>query len=262
MLVRRIYRRVASEITELRLRRGLPKVNERITQYSASITLAGDFCPDRCKLGHAISCALYFALYNIHALPNPILELEGMSGVRYREFINRLIGHLPDPRYLEIGSWKGSTVCAALYGNQAKALCIDNWAQYGGPRAEFFSNLSLVQMPTVIESDFRHVDYASVGSFNVMFFDGPHSETDQYDGVRLTQPALDNEHVLIVDDWNWRSVRIGTLRGIRDSSLNILSIIEIRTTLDNSHPTVSGKHSAWHNGTMIAVLQKSKGASI
>ena len=38
---------------------------------------------------------------------------------------------LPEnPKYLEIGSWAGSTVCSAIYGNKVKALCIDNWLKF------------------------------------------------------------------------------------------------------------------------------------
>jgi hypothetical protein len=60
---------------------------------------------------------------------------------------------------------------------------------------------------TVIEKDFRQVDYSSIGKYNVYFFDGPHEEQDQYDAV-IAQPALDLTYILIVDDYNYSKVRL------------------------------------------------------
>jgi hypothetical protein len=199
------------------------------------------------------------ALANIGSLPDFIRLIDGMSGQKYRTFINTLVGSHPDARYLEIGSWAGSTATAALYGNSVKVLCIDDWSQFGGPRATFFANIERVLSPTVdfkfVEKDFRSIDYASLGHFNIYLFDGPHEESDQYDGIMVVRPALDKLFVLIVDDWNWRQVRLGTFRAIRDSGYSISSSIEIRTTQDDSHPPVYGKNSDWHNGYFIVVLK-------
>ena len=40
----------------------------------------------------------------------------------------------------------------------------------------------------------------------------------------------------IVDDWNWKATRIGTLKAIRDLGLLVNAAIEIRTTSDDEHP--------------------------
>ena len=58
----------------------------------------------------------------------------------------------------------------------------------------------------VIEGDFRSVDYASLGKFNVYLFDGPHAEEDQRDGIVCALPALAERFLLVVDDWNWLDV--------------------------------------------------------
>ena len=41
-------------------------------------------------------------------LPSWILTLDGMSGKRYRHFINNLTSMVPKCRYLEIGSWNSA----------------------------------------------------------------------------------------------------------------------------------------------------------
>jgi hypothetical protein len=50
-----------------------------------------------------------------------IIEMEGMSGIKTRHFYNNLLNRT-DARYLEIGTWKGSSVCSAMCGNQAKVV--------------------------------------------------------------------------------------------------------------------------------------------
>lgn len=193
-------------------------------------------------------------------LPAKIRDIEGMSGQKYRSFINNLVSVYPDPHYLEIGSWAGSTATAALHGNSGYALCVDNWSLFGGPRSEFFSNMDMVLSDKIkfqfLEQDYRSLDFASIGRFNIYLFDGPHEEADHYDGIVLAQPALLDPFLLIVDDWNWRSVRLGTFRGLSDAKYRIESSIEIRTTYDNSHAPISGKGSEWHNGYFLAVIRR------
>ncbi len=212
------------------------------------------------SLHQLVTKAFMRALANDSKLPQAIRDIVGMSGQTYRSFINNLIESCPDARYLEIGSWQGSTAAAALYGNAAKCVCIDNWSQFGGPKEAFFGNIAGVRSDKVdfkfIEQDFRKIEYGLIGRFNIYMFDGPHAEVDHYDGIILAQPALDKSHILIVDDWNWTSVRNGTLRALVDAKCSIDSWIEVRTTFDDSHPRVAFQDSHWHNGYFIAVLEK------
>ena len=107
-----------------------------------------------------------------------------------------------------------------------------------------------------MECDFRSVDYGSIGQFNIYLFDGPHEEVDRYDGIVLAQSALTGTFVLIVDDWNFLQVRVGTFRALAESQCQLVCSIGVRTTLDGSHASVTGKQSDWHNGYFIAVVQK------
>lgn len=196
-----------------------------------------------------------------HKLSPEILAMPGMSGRKYRYLINNLVEGMRDPRYLEIGSWAGSTACSALFGNRVSAVCIDNWSEFGGPRDIFLANIETVRTEQTgfrfIESDFRQVDYTAIGSFNIYLFDGPHSEEDQYDGIVIAQPALDDVYVLVVDDWNWEAVRMGTLRAIEDTGTTIICSIDIRTNQFDSHPTSAAfESSEWHNGYLLAVCRK------
>jgi hypothetical protein len=195
-------------------------------------------------------------------LPAYVRDIDGMSGQIYRSFINNLVGDHPDPRYFEIGCWAGSTATAALYGNKAKCLCVDNWSLFGGPKEKFFENIERIRSSNIdfkfLERDFRSIDYSAIGLFNIYMFDGPHATIDQYDGVKLAQPALEETYILIVDDWNWSVVRDGTLQALIDTKSSVQSSIEVRTNFEDSSlaPDYS-KKSDWHNGYFIATVKKS-----
>jgi hypothetical protein len=250
---------IEEEFREWRLRTALKHTGGAVGRLPA-IRTRGEFAAS--QQAGSLKVALDEAIRG-NQLPSIVRDIEGMSGQKYRMLINKFIGALHDARYLEVGSWKGSTAAAALHGNCVRAVCIDNWSQFDGPRETFFANIKQVLSSEiefeVIESDFRSVDYRTIGHFNIFLFDGPHEERDQYDGIMLAQPALDDHLTLIVDDWNWRQVRLGTFRAIVDGRWSVEASIEIRTTRDNTSPKVEGKESDWHNGYFLAVLRKLTG---
>lgn len=192
-------------------------------------------------------------------LPDCILNMEGMSGRKYRRFINAVMGTINNPRYLEIGSYKGSTACAAISGNKIHAVLIDHWQQFGG-KEDFDRNILSVLTDDVslkiIESDYKNVDPSTLGKHNVYLFDGPHDQEDQRCAIVQMQEALDDDFILIVDDWNTQAVRLGTHQALKELTLSVCFSIEIRTTSDDSYPALEMKHSDWHNGYYIACLKK------
>jgi len=236
-----------------------------------SIKLDGNF--DQNSYSKNLKLALFKSLAMDTKISDEIKFMSGMSGRKYRYLINNLVSSINNPRYLEIGSWAGSTVCSALYGNEAKAVCIDNWLKFEteeyvkkvyntkDQKKEFEINTKKIITEKIdfkfIESDFRKVDYNRLGKFNIYCYDALHDEKSQYDGISLVQPALDDIFILIIDDWNWSEVRKGTLEALNNLKIDIISKIEIRTTQDNNMPKFFvGQYSEWHNGYFIAVCEK------
>ncbi len=183
-----------------------------------------------------------------------------MSGRRYWGLINHLVNFTPNAAYLEVGSWKGSTACAAMAGNQVKMQCIDDWSEYGGPKEEFFANTGRWLTPDIefdfLEQDCNETDFGALGPFNIYFFDGPHSMPDTFNGIVNAQDALTPVHTLIMDDWNWPFVRKGTQDALDHLAHDVLATLKIRTTQDGSHPAIACEQSDWHNGYFIAVCRK------
>ena len=102
-------------------------------------------------------------------LTDETLDIEGMSGRKTRHFYNNLCA-ASDVRYLEIGTWKGSTFCAAMYNNNITCLGVDNWSLFGGPKEEFLQNFNKFKgdnNAAFIEKSCWEADTAAIGKFNI-----------------------------------------------------------------------------------------------
>jgi hypothetical protein len=205
-----------------------------------------------------IETAFINAENNISKNTNDIINMEGMSGTKTRHFYNNLL-NTEDSRYLEIGTWKGSSVCSAMCGNKAKVVCIDNWSEFGGPKSEFLVNFEKFKgenQAIFIENDCYKVDVSKLPKFNIYMYDGNHTNESHYKALLHYYNCLDDVFIFIVDDWNWKNVRDGTLNSIEKLKLKILYEKEIRLTWDNSHTPQPQAKDTWWNGIYVAILKK------
>jgi hypothetical protein len=180
-----------------------------------------------------------------------ILSMEGMTGKKTRHFYNNLLNK-EDARYLEIGTWKGSSVCSAMCNNKATVVCIDNWSQFGGPKHEFLVNFNTYKgenNASFIENDCYKVDTSTLPNFNIYMYDGLHKKEDHYNALVHYYPCLDDMFVFVVDDWNWVHVREGTFESFEKLNLSVLYEKEINTEYN-------GVVDTWWNGIYVAILQK------
>jgi hypothetical protein len=205
-----------------------------------------------------VETAFQNAENNISKITNDIINIDGMSGTKTRHFYNNLL-NMEDARYLEIGTWKGSSVCSAMYNNQAKIVCIDNWSEFGGPKSEFLVNFEKFKgenEATFIENDCYKVDVSTLPKFNIYMYDGNHTNESHYKALLHYYNCLDDIFIFIVDDWNWQDVRDGTINSIQKLNLKVLYEKEIRLTWDNSHTPQPQARDTWWNGIYVAILQK------
>lgn len=180
-----------------------------------------------------------------------VLSMDGMTGKKTRHFYNNLL-NIKDARYLEIGTWKGSSVCSAMYGNTAKVVCIDNWSEFGGPKEEFLINFNICRGENdakFIEQDCYKVDISQLPMFNIYMYDGNHTEDSHYKALIHYYDCLDDIFVFIVDDWNVKHIRDGTYDSFKQLNLAILYQREIFTPGNCTYDT-------WWNGIYVAILQK------
>jgi predicted O-methyltransferase YrrM len=192
---------------------------------------------------------------NISKITNDIIEMEGMTGKKTRHFYNNML-NTEDARYLEIGTWKGSSVCSAMCGNKAQVLCIDNWSEFAGPKDDFLYNFEKFKgdnNASFIEKDCYTIDVSLLPKFNIYMYDGNHSVESHYKALSYYYNCLDDIFIFIVDDWNCKEVREGTFNSIKDLNLKVLYEKEIGSTFDNS---VTNLSQEWWNGMYVCILQK------
>lgn len=194
----------------------------------------------------------------ISKITSDIIGMEGMSGTKTRHFYNNLLNR-SDARYLEIGTWKGSSVCSAMCGNKAKVICIDNWSEFGGPKGEFIRNFNRFKGDndaTFLEQDCFKVPVGLLPKFNIYMYDGNHTKDSHYRALVHYYDCLDDTFVFIVDDWNWKDVRDGTIESFKKLNLKVLYEREVRLTYDNSVTPEPQLSQTWWNGIYVAILQK------
>jgi len=203
------------------------------------------------ELKHHVELAFEKAERGESKITDGILNMEGMSGIKTRHFYNNLL-NTHDARYLEIGTWKGSSVCSAMCGNKATVVCIDNWSEFGGPKNEFLTNFYNYKGDNnahFIEQDCYTVDISQLPKFNIYMYDGNHTKNSHYKALVHYYNCLDDIFVFIVDDWNWKDVRDGTYESFKELKLSIMYEKEIYTPRNSTKDT-------WWNGIYVAILKK------
>jgi hypothetical protein len=188
-----------------------------------------------------------------------VLDLPGYCGLRNRHFLNTVCA-FDGCRYLEIGSYKGASLCAAMSQNRIEAVAIDNWSQFGSwqdalkAAAERHSGASSF---TLIEDDCFSLDMAGVGPFDVYYYDGDHSAESHTLAIEKFFDCLADRAVVIIDDWNRESVRAGTRGAMADLDIPIVfekEIILPQTELVNM-PNHKGADT-WWNGIYVMIVDK------
>ncbi|MDB5119782.1 MAG: hypothetical protein JWN56_1000 [Sphingobacteriales bacterium] len=189
-----------------------------------------------------------------------ILEMYGMTGHKTRHLYNNLL-NIGDSRYLEVGTWAGSSVCAAMYNNTSTVVCIDNWSEFGGADVkeiffEYFNELKGANDASFIEADCFKLNIDDLIKFNIYLYDGGHSYEDHYKALEYYLPCLDDLFIFIIDDWNWEKVRNGTNDSIMDFKLEVLWKKEIILTTNDEHTPLDEAKQNWWNGIAVFLLKK------
>ncbi len=187
------------------------------------------------------------------------LSIAGFSGKKIKHLLNNLCS-LPQATYLEIGCFKGSTFCAAAFGNETflkEAIGIDNWSEFQGPKGEFFHNIQTIipDAPVKIleKNCFRINPLKEFDSpINIYLYDGSHDFFSQVKAFLHFDKAFDDVFIAMVDDWGWKEPQEGTMTALRDLDYTILYQKNLYTP-DEEDPT-----EEYWNGFVVMVLRSNK----
>jgi predicted O-methyltransferase YrrM len=118
----------------------------------------------------------------------------------------------PGECYVELGSFKGTSLVSAMLGNEDKEfLAIDNFALAGGSRAQLEANLRSfgLEPPEILEGDVLELllsDALAGRNVGVCYWDLLHTYEPQLAGLRLLEQHLSPGALVIVDDTDWEEV--------------------------------------------------------
>jgi predicted O-methyltransferase YrrM len=140
----------------------------------------------------------------------PILEqVGGLARENNLALINLAASLLgPGESYVEVGSYKGLSLIAAMLGNEGDFVAIDSFEMGDGSRELLEENVARYGLDryTILEGDafelLPHLD-RRVGAY---YYDAAHDFESQTSGLRLAEAHLAPGALLIVDDTDWERV--------------------------------------------------------
>ena len=203
-------------------------------------------------------------------------DVIGMASGMNRCLLNNLVDQ--NTRYLEIGTWFGSTFIAACYGNDPEYACaIDNFSEFAGnedtpeplealktPSGELLIPTTETFTNNCIRCGVTNFDFINADCFNLMpaaksrihdisvyFYDGGHSEEDQRKAISYYVGNLANVFILIVDDYNLDSAQVGTKIGLLENNILVHKDWELFTPHKENR-----SERSWWNGIYVAVCEK------
>ena len=118
----------------------------------------------------------------------------------------------PDESYVEVGTYHGTSLIAAMLHNDAELVAIDNWSLGDGSREQLDRNLArfgFAGRAELIEGDaFETLRSGRLAGrkVGVYYYDNGHEYEQQLDGMRLIEPYLLSPALVIVDDTDWDRV--------------------------------------------------------
>lgn len=188
-------------------------------------------------------------------LNNDILKYKGMSGIKTRHFYNNICS-MDNCRYLEIGTWHGSSSISSMYKNNLNGIFIDNYSLFEGNKGIFLNAAEKYKTDSkyrLIDEDCWKVNLAGLQTINTYLYDGAHDYDDHYKAIQYYYPLLEENCIVMIDDWSWEDVRKGTMDAFRD--LNTVIKFKYEIIVEQPHYDETGI-KGWWNGIGIFVIGK------
>jgi hypothetical protein len=214
------------------------------------------------SLNQAVNC--------YRSLSDASIGMSGMSGYKYRYFVNNVMKQLTAPKYLEVGVMAGSSITSAVDGVYGvEALGIDNFSTSTSTVSQVEAAVAAVTLSgstvSIMDKDFLTVNFAGRGPFNVYLYDIGREQSNYELSVVQASAALADDLIFIVGDWDHAY-------GGGDSELNAgirASIVQAGYTIkyhvdvqsggyyeSTGNPSSEVASTPWQNGYGIFVLSR------
>ena len=152
----------------------------------------------------------------------------------------------PGEAYVELGSFRGTSLISAKLGNGGEFVAIDDFSFEGASREQLEANLRRfgVDGARIVEGDAFDVlrsDALDGTRAGVWYYDAAHSYEQQLDGLVLAEPYLADRALLVVDDSEWDFVGRAT-REYLEREPRARMLFDIPGHADGESPWWCGVH--------------------
>jgi hypothetical protein len=174
--------------------------------------------------------------------PEVVAKLEGLSSPNVWHLLNNLVSK--SKTYLEVGCFKGSTLCAAIHGNNVKAYAVDNFMMNKESREIFYENIKPYKV-RFFEQDAWTVELHQLSPIEVFFYDGDHSFEAHHKAITYYYPALAKEFIYVCDDWDMKRIPNATWTALKALGAEVEEVYQL-----------PGNNKEWWNGIGVLRIRK------
>ena len=196
----------------------------------------------------------------------PFRDVEGLLSPKKAKLLQLAYGCLAaDEAYFEVGTWLGKSLISAIHRNKLRpTVACDDFSEAFikrdvDPLAILTENLrryGFQNYVTFYNEPFQRVCVSEklpipIGFY---FYDGAHDERSQYLGIKLIEPFLSDQALVVVDDWRYAPdsqsyAKTGTLRAITESQFNWQLLYELPARYN-------GDRAMWWNGLAVFAFRR------
>lgn len=189
-------------------------------------------------------------------------EVDGFTSANELAVLNLAARSVPQGEcYLEVGSYKGRSTCAAALGVSEPLYVVENYLEFGmlGEQAQAELHRNLARYAAQADVRFhvgdafaalRHPDTVD-RPIGVYFYDGEHTEVAHYLALGIVEPLLADEAIVLVDDASWPMVGKAHARFLAAHP---------GWRLERRFDAVNNDDPAWANGLHVLSFRRPPGA--
>lgn len=194
-----------------------------------------------------------------HLFHDVVSQLHCMSTVRVYAIINAIVSCMVEgENYVEVGMYQGGSTISALLGNLARAIGVDNFAEFTGTNSMDRTKANLEKFGvadriTLHDKGFKEffAELPATFPIHVYYYDGAHDEQTQYEGMEAAWPHLRHGSIVIVDDYTYPEVQRAVNRFVANH-FNTVKFLFMFDPIYNTDPT-------WWNGCVVLRVTDERG---
>lgn len=184
-------------------------------------------------------------------------SVPALSSLKIRHLMNNL-GAI-STRYFECGVHKGGLFCSTISNNPNLLIATANdsfasdetneekaWPQFIFNSGKCKSEKT--EFAVIVGDTFEVDPSIIVGPIDLYLFDADHSYESQRKAMTRFLPAMADEFIVCVDDFDWPDVAAGTIKGLDEANIEI---VYSKWFKGNDHD-----NDGWWNGFYVALIKK------